>query len=446
MNLKSILFPLSILFCAQWVWSNTPSSSLPPLGLNPAQVPQFIFIGSDDNYGQGMNPLMDLMAEFSNPVGNSIAGTYDGTPALMSFYSNSSYRNQSFIQAHHRMLEEGHEFGIHTHTHDTLDTYETSYQEIDNFYSSIAQPEYFWTSEGPDSLDGFGPEVFTGFRAPFLYVEDSVFLALQQFGIEYDCSIQDGWGPEYDGTNFSWPYTLDNGASEGWKFLFNEGYYEDLLRSYPDLWEIPIHPFVIPVDSYSMIELGYSLRDKVQASDFLSPIEVNNKIIGLDWDVLFEAHLDSAEVLAILKYNFDLRVDNNRAPINLGIHSPYYQLDTQGERNRGWLREFLEYALEHPATRIVTGQQVVDWMKSPVDLEGNEPVMSLANQSQMADQHFGVEGRYFWTGTRGTLVSPRGQKIKFVNASADQVQFIRLVPGRWIWQDNLGQASPIIIR
>ena len=63
-------------------------SSQPPGGLSPSEVPQFVFIGSDD---QNISPqwLVNLVNQYTNPAGNGNSETYDGTMAKISLYSNS---------------------------------------------------------------------------------------------------------------------------------------------------------------------------------------------------------------------------------------------------------------------------------------------------------------------------------------------------------------------
>ena len=63
-----------------------PSQS-PPGGLTPAQVPQFVILGFDDNqYADGMTNILNVYKGKSNPAGSGNPLTFDGTPAAASFY------------------------------------------------------------------------------------------------------------------------------------------------------------------------------------------------------------------------------------------------------------------------------------------------------------------------------------------------------------------------
>ncbi len=48
------------------------------------------------------------------------------------------------------------------------------------------------------------------------------------------------------------------------------------------------------------------------------------KITGNDWNLWFEFGMDKAEFLATLKYTLDLRLQGNRCPLTVGVHSAIY--------------------------------------------------------------------------------------------------------------------------
>ena len=84
--------------------------------------------------------------------------------------------------------------------------------------------------------------------------------------------------------------------------------------------------------------------------------------------------LTKAEVLAILKYNLDLRIQGNRAPFMLGTHSDYYSSkytaanNSTAEERQEAIEEFLDYALSKEAVRVVSMKQVLDWVRNPSPL------------------------------------------------------------------------------
>src|SRR6478736_1703236 len=85
-------------------------SARPPAGLAPAQVPQFVLLGFDDNpKADRINWVVDYLAPRSNP---------DGTPVRMIFFSNGRYWNdRATVAAHLRALTAGHELANHTQNH-----------------------------------------------------------------------------------------------------------------------------------------------------------------------------------------------------------------------------------------------------------------------------------------------------------------------------------------
>ena len=112
-------------------------SSQPPGGLSPSEVPQFVFIGSDD---QNISPqwLVNLVNQYTNPAGSGNSETYDGTMAKISLYSNSiNGWSSGWFYDHRLAYEQGNELGNHTATHIHMDTYETNITKLqDNMATS----------------------------------------------------------------------------------------------------------------------------------------------------------------------------------------------------------------------------------------------------------------------------------------------------------------------
>ena len=78
------------------------------------------------------------------------------------------------------------------------------------------------------------------------------------------------------------------------------------------------------------------------------------------------------EVLAILKYTLDLRLNGNRCPMTFGVHSDIYSKDynfpsnnVDLEERQMVLREFIDYALAKSEVRIVSMKKLLEWMRKP---------------------------------------------------------------------------------
>ena len=333
----------------------------PPAGLSPAQVPQFVLLGFDDNpKAEPVNWVVDYLAARRNPAGTGQAATFDGAPVRMVFFSNGRYwNNRLTVAAHQRALAAGHEIANHTqnHEHGRKFTAEQWSQEMRTCGSIFA-------------ADGIPPAGIVGFRAPFLEYNAEMFAALAASGRLYDSSIEEGEAPDQDGTNFLWTYTLDEG-SPGNAATFDAGDKRRVGR-HPGLWEIPIHVFLVPDDAECARQgvapglrarIGKALKVSYGSGDG----KPADKITGLDWNVFEAAHCTGPEFLAILKHTLDRRLAGNRAPFMVGGHTDLYPA-SKPERRKA-IEDFIAYALSKPEVRFVKGTQLIDWLRDPIALK-----------------------------------------------------------------------------
>ena len=336
-------------------------SARPPGGLAPAQVPQLLAIGFDDNgvsglEGSGTHGGVSWVTAQLGARKNA-----DGTPVHASFYLTSQYATPAAapnaapeytLRAWREAFAAGHELGDHTHTHPHGNQF------------SVAE----WQAEMQKCLDVIaGPvlpraEIY-GFRTPFLEYNDATFAAAAALGFRYDCSIEDGSDGDQDGGSFHWPYTLDHGSPGN-----------DAVRAHPGLWEMPAHPVIVPPDDACAaygVPPGLRARMK-QAQDYFDVAA--GKITGADWNLWFEFGMTRAEFVATLKYTLDLRRRGNRAPMMLVGHSDIYpdREDEAGHASlaerQAALAEFLDYAVAQPEVRVVSVKQVLDYVRNPAPL------------------------------------------------------------------------------
>jgi hypothetical protein len=341
-------------------------SGQPPMGLAPRDVPQLFSIGFDDNSRAGSEDgrdggvhwALEMMRGRTNPVGRGQAATFDGAPARLSFYVASSFLESSTLQspaalerAWRTAADEGHEIGNHTHSHvrgRSFGTFEWR-AEIERCAEHLSRL----------GLSAAG----RGFRAPYLEYGDSVFTALATLGFHYDCSIEDGWQSDMDGTTYRWPYTLDRGCPA---FA--------AIRPHPGLWELPAHPVIVPPDeACERYGVPRGLRARLKARDKHFD-EATGKITGFDYNLWVAFRMTKAEFLATVKHTLDLRLAGNRAPFLLGAHTDYYSSDytdapsTTAEERRSAMEEIVAYALDKPEVRLVSLGQVLDWVRNPAPL------------------------------------------------------------------------------
>jgi peptidoglycan/xylan/chitin deacetylase (PgdA/CDA1 family) len=389
-------------------------SRQPPGGLKPKDIPQFVSITFDDNFGLadpratgGINYIVDFYKNKKNPSGRGNPQNFDGTPIKASFYYTSIYlvddskkvlggkpgedhkgRNRAAWSA---AFQYGHEAGDHTVNH-----FNGGVVQLDpddccrdrNF--SVAE----WTAEiqscrdtltGPDGI-GAKPEEVIGFRTPFLGYNDNLFTALQNLKFAYDTTLPNCFDDAEDGTNCSWPYTLDKGSPDMDVVMrkFSAPHAATPITfpkvtNHPGLWELPPTTLIIPPDSVAS-RYGFTpgLRTKIAQKGTLPYPSIyeasTGKIAGLDYTLLMDAGLNGAEMSAVLKYNLDLHLAGNRSPLVFVGHSHLYAFSsgednpdtpTAADRDARWkgLTEFINYALTKPEVRIVAAKDILAWVQ-----------------------------------------------------------------------------------
>jgi hypothetical protein len=374
--------------------TRTPSPA-PPSGIAWDKTPQFVAIGFDDNGFSGMEGsktkgglrfVLDCAKNKKNPLGKGNAKTFDHAPVHFSFYVAGNFLgwpqvdSPAFIaKALREAFLAGHELGNHTYSHEhgtkfTVDHWEAEIDECTKWLVKPFNPDN--DPENPDIRNGAGisnSQIF-GFRTPYLEYSDSTLTALTNLGFLYDCSIEEGWQDNQDGTNFLWPYTLDNGSPGNVKTTHDT--LTPLAAGHKGLWEMPCYAVIIPPDDKCKeYNVAPGLRNKLaKAHNYFKAGD--GKITGLDWNLWVDFQLSKAEFLAALKYSFDLRLTGNKCPFLFGAHSDIYSdsypdtiANATPQERRDALLEFLNYALSKPAVRIASMKELLDWLRNPIALE-----------------------------------------------------------------------------
>jgi hypothetical protein len=149
-------------------------SALPPGGLAPSQVPQFIVLGFDDNrYVDGMQWVLELIETRANPAGTGNTRTYDGQKLVSSFYFTSDsleLGGETLLAEWRRAAQGGHEVANHTHTHRALENEGVVWDWVDEISecNSILESEL-----------GVPAGSILGVRAPFLQFDQNLFDVIQ---------------------------------------------------------------------------------------------------------------------------------------------------------------------------------------------------------------------------------------------------------------------------
>lgn len=361
------------------------------------QCPQFIFIGGDDcSEAEAILWLTDFLGGLKNP---------DGSPVLMNFYVNGRYAQDNYIgtvdttikkvwQSWKKAYDLGHEIGNHTYSH----WYNSNFDEpredprllnFDRWNAEITANDLTIMSNL-----GIPKKQVMGFRAPFLEYNRAAYEAATRRGFLYSCSIEEGMQPDQDGTNRYWPYQITNGAKidsmqAEWSSGNDDWGYKGIGK-FPNsrMWEIPVYAYIVPHDSLAE-ELGFKkgLRDRVLKNTPWFDHERGN-LTGFDYNMYAPskwggAAMKSNEALATLKNTLNTHYSGNRAPMHLGVHPDYYMKSRDKDyksagnhlQRRKIIEDFILYALENPDVRIVTGHSLIAWMKNPVALGEEVPVL-----------------------------------------------------------------------
>ncbi|MDR0303809.1 MAG: T9SS type A sorting domain-containing protein [Chitinispirillales bacterium] len=389
----TVVFVFLFLFCSISFSQKAALApdTLPPADLPLENTPQFIFIGSDDQMNlAGLRAILDMVKDYANPAGTGRKTTFDGEPVRFSFYSNTCYSNPQWMQLHKRAHDEGHELGLHTDGHPFIGSDEQAISEfslnLKKMTEVIIKDNGYWDNSISKWVDVFDTVVildsslFKGVRSPYLYVSDYVFDALDALNLRYDCSLEEGMSEDIISPNgFVFPYTADNGATDGWIYLSDTvKTIPNRLKSHAGKWEIPAYPLFWIPDSlrskYGITRAGYDANKNENGTLIanggkgeMGVSRDGKKVSGLDYDAWHVQYWTGHELAMTLLYNLKLRIDGNRVPMTFCIHSNYY--DNYPDRLNG-LKEFIDSALTYQQVRFVTGNQLIDWMENPIGLDG----------------------------------------------------------------------------
>jgi peptidoglycan/xylan/chitin deacetylase (PgdA/CDA1 family) len=334
---------------------NVAASQAPPCGLKPEEVPQFVSIGWDDN-GQvgGMTWAVDMLKDRGKA----------------SFFLTCTYMQAAAWKAAYMA---GHEIGNHTVSHATD--------------RNVGLPR--WLQEMNDCNKyiteqvGVPADEIIGFRTPFLKYDTDTLAAVKQVGFRYDTSIEEGYewddkaNASQDGTNYFWPYTLDNRSpGHTTQVEWGEGLKE--IDPQSGLWELPVYAVVVPPDAKCQqygVEPGLRMKLKQRQTWF----DVDGGLItGFDYNLWASTSvggfaMTKAEFVATLKYTLDQRLAGNRSPFLFGAHTDYYVASwnmnaagTPSEADRrAAIEEFLDYAKMKKEVEITTYKDVLEYVRNP---------------------------------------------------------------------------------
>lgn len=377
---------LTVLSCTALSFAGTLAASTnPPGNLAVSNVPQFVIIGADDcSDSETVSWIQKFVNSKTNPAGKGNAATFDGAGAKMSFYPNGVYAEKAG-QSWKDAYEAGNEIGNHTFTH-FLDSAGANIDARllgkDVWAAEIAKNDSTLLA-----VIGLPKSELVGFRVPRLEYNRDAYLAMTERGFAYDCSVEEGGQKGMNGTNFYWPYTMENGSQADSLMTVqsvgkNDWGYK-AVGKIPGLWQLPVYNYIVPHDSLAE-KYGFKkgLRKRINKNFDYFDIKTGN-LTGFDYNIFAPADwsgaaMTSEEFLATLKNSFDLHISGNRTPFTLGMHPDFYAESTNeyyksaGDHltRRKVIEDFINYALTKSEVRFITSAQMINWMQNPVGLDG----------------------------------------------------------------------------
>ncbi|KAI8815698.1 uncharacterized protein EV422DRAFT_548447, partial [Fimicolochytrium jonesii] len=241
----------------------------------------------------------------------------NGCPARATWYTQVDYSDPYMVT---QWYAQGNEIADHTITH-----------------SFPTNAEIVGMAKWANELAGIPKSKIKGFRFPLLNYTAEAFGRLSSLGFEYESSLS-ATGPDN-----VWPYTLDYGTVNACLGAINICG-QDLKAK--GMWEIPMYSAMDP----------YNLP-------------------------ILTAPTAPAQVTANYKTDFDNHYKTGRVPYGVYLHPTWLTANTPGQPDGtaklAAVNAFLDYAMAQPNTWMVTGSQLIEYMKNPV------PAAQLASQPYM---------------------------------------------------------------
>jgi len=278
--------------------------------------------------------LQMVMITFDDAI---TATTYDAVAAILDYgHKNPNgcgIRTTWFVSWNYTQCDlasdyynQGQELADHTVDHFSL----PGIDEIENLRTKLSS----CTSVPEDNIKGF--------RTPFLAYAPQTFQALNMLNFTYDCSATEGTPDHATALGGKhWPYTMDAGfGGTCWTGVC------DYTQRYPGLWSIPMNT-VDEIDTTSAF--------------FARPVGT------------MDPALSTPDLEKYYKANFLANYNGNRAPFGIWLH-PAYLI---GDATRvTWLNNFIEEVLALDDVWVVSGADVISYMKAPVAKGSKAPPFS----------------------------------------------------------------------
>ncbi|XP_027203067.2 chitin deacetylase 7-like [Dermatophagoides pteronyssinus] len=302
---------------------------LPPNGMNPDDIPQFVIVTFDGAVTVTNFPYYQTLFDFKNPNNCPIQSTY--------FVSHVD-SNYKLV---HELYRRGNEIGVHS-----ISKARNNNQE---YWKKLDYEGWRQEMGGQRKILSKYSEIpidrIRGVRAPNLQTAGNVtFTAFVDEKFEYDCS-----NPSRQGIRSPFfPYTFDYGFQRE-----NDCQVQPCLKegeNYPGFWDVPMNDWDVEYEVQ-----GVKVHRECAMASGCIMFEKNGEV---------NYHPTADQIYDLFEYNFDRFYNGNRAPFPLFLSEEWIH----DEAKRDALLRFIQNKLNKHDIFFVSIDEVLQWMQSPTNV------------------------------------------------------------------------------
>jgi hypothetical protein len=179
---------------------------------------------------------------------------------------------------------------------------------------------------------GVSRDKIKGFRAPRLEINSNQFFALAEAGYLWDGGSEEGYEYHRDGTNFLWPYTVDNGSLNAWtQHSRGNRRSVDSMPVGSGLWNLHTNAIIVPENireevyhNHAEILRGAPDADAPSPQDSTHWVNENGKITAYDFNTWIMWGMTAQNWQTSMRHTMELRLEGQKAPFHFGMHTDYH--------------------------------------------------------------------------------------------------------------------------
>ncbi|KAL4458965.1 hypothetical protein ABPG75_013830 [Micractinium tetrahymenae] len=334
------------------------ASNLPPGGLTPQQIPQFILISHDN--ALDMRPyehMLKVLGQKKQRNGCTVPVTW------------FAMRYHSDCEAGRQALARGDEVAMQANRFFPTDPFNVT-DDNPNYDSRVppltgkpsVEREITMSREWWNQQCGLPLRDMIGFRAQGYYNNPPIRDALAKNGWLYDSTLIELYA-DWSATSPSadqmlWPYTMDAGIPQGCQFMGVEVGKCRPGEKHPGLWEVPLYQLQEGDTLYGVSDYG-------DTEAGLPPIPDLFELLKGQLDKRIAGGRGPFQISTFYEW---LSVKPDKAACATEEDSYCFQVVRDVSENGKALARFIDYAASQPSVRFVTYSDLIRWMQDPVPL------------------------------------------------------------------------------